>query len=137
VRSRGGPARPGVRHVPLGARARARAPHQRAHAPEAVAPAYAAIDPCPGTRRRRATERERAYIEALATRYASDPPDDRSALDRAYADAMRDLSAAYPDDLDAATLFAEALMNLMPWDYWTADGTPRPRPSSSSTRSST
>jgi len=63
---------------------------------------------------------------ALATRYTSDPTADRRALDRAYADAMRDLSAAYPDDLDAATLFAEALMILMPWDYWAADGTPRP-----------
>lgn len=94
-------------------------------AAEAVQPAYAAI-----TRAQElaeaATERERAYIAALATRYASDPPEDRSALDRAYGDAMRELSAAYPDDLDAATLFAEALMNLMPWDYWSADGAPRP-----------
>jgi tetratricopeptide (TPR) repeat protein len=101
-------------------------PHiNAAMAPEAVEPAYAAI-----TRAQElaaaATERERAYIAALATRYASEPRDDRSALDRAYADAMRDLSTAYPDDLDAATLFAEALMNLMPWDYWTADGEPRP-----------
>jgi tetratricopeptide (TPR) repeat protein len=72
------------------------------------------------------TDRERAYIEALAARYASDPTADRSALDRAYADAMRELSAAFPDDLDAATLFAEALMILMPWDYWASDGTPRP-----------
>jgi hypothetical protein len=94
-------------------------------APEAVEPAYAAIARAQELAAA-ATERERAYIAALATRYASDPPDDRSALDRAYADAMRDLSAAFPDDLDAATLFAEALMNLMPWDYWAADGTPRP-----------
>jgi tetratricopeptide (TPR) repeat protein len=93
--------------------------------PEAVAPAYAAIARAQELAET-ATERERAYIAALSTRYASEPTDDRSALDRAYADAMRDLSAAYPDDLDAATLFAEALMNLMPWDYWTADGAPRP-----------
>ena len=72
------------------------------------------------------TDRERAYIEALSTRYTSDPTADRSTLDRAYADAMRELSAAFPDDLDAATLFAEALMILMPWDYWASDGTPRP-----------
>ena len=72
------------------------------------------------------TDRERAYIESLATRYTSDASADRSALDRAYADAMRELSNDFPDDVDAATLFAEALMILMPWDYWASDGTPRP-----------
>lgn len=73
-----------------------------------------------------ASERERAYIEALAARHAADPGGDRSALDRAYADAMRDLARRYPDDLDASVLFAEALMDLRPWDLWTRDGRPQP-----------
>ncbi len=72
-----------------------------------------------------ASERERAYIEALASRYGPEALADRSQLDRAYADAMREVVAAHPDDLDAATLFAEALMNLIPWDYWDAYGEPR------------
>ncbi|MGE0821860.1 MAG: hypothetical protein AB7G75_09910 [Candidatus Binatia bacterium] len=75
---------------------------------------------------RHANAQERAYIEALAARYAADPETaDRKALDRAYADAMRTLSHRYPDDLDAATLFAAALMNTRPWDYWTADSQPQ------------
>jgi tetratricopeptide (TPR) repeat protein len=69
--------------------------------------------------------RERAYIEALSTRYAEQEPMDRSGLDLAYADAMRELYRANPSDADAATLFAEALMDLYPWDYWTAEGEPR------------
>ena len=67
---------------------------------------------------------ERAYIEALARRYAADPKAERTPLDRAYATAMKDLSRRYPDDLDAATLFAEACMDLNPWQYWSADGKP-------------
>ncbi len=69
-----------------------------------------------------ASEPERAYIEALVVRYSNDPKADLHALDRAYSDAMRKLSARYPDDLDAATLFAESMMNLNPWKLWTADG---------------
>jgi len=65
---------------------------------------------------------ERAYIAALATRYAAEPVADRADLDLAYADAMRALARQYPDDLDAATLAAEALMDLSPWAYWTKDG---------------
>jgi tetratricopeptide (TPR) repeat protein len=72
----------------------------------------------------KASERERAYIEALSKRYVAHSPDDRSSLERAYADAMRKVSQQYPDDLDAATLYAEALMDLMPWNYWTKDGQP-------------
>jgi tetratricopeptide (TPR) repeat protein len=71
------------------------------------------------------SSRERAYVEALATRYAEPEPVDRSALDRAYADAMRGLHHADPSDVDAATLFAEALMDLYPWAYWTSEGEPR------------
>lgn len=73
----------------------------------------------------RASERERAYIDALARRY-SGRAGDRAARDRDYADAMRDLHRRYPDDLDAATLYAEALMDLRPWGYWTRDGKPYP-----------
>jgi tetratricopeptide (TPR) repeat protein len=74
----------------------------------------------------RATPRERAMIEALATRHVSPPPTDRGASGRAYADAMRDVVRRFPDDADAATLFADALMNLRPWNLWMPDGTPQP-----------
>ncbi|RPI71149.1 MAG: hypothetical protein EHM47_10885, partial [Ignavibacteriales bacterium] len=72
------------------------------------------------------TDRERDYILALSKRYAEEVKEDRSELDSAYADAMRELSAKYPDDLDAAAMFAEAVMDLHPWDYWLKDGTPQP-----------
>ena len=75
--------------------------------------------------RRSGSAREQAYAAALAARYADPAPEDRSALDRAYADAMRALSQADPSDMDAATLFAESLMDLYPWSYWTEDGEPR------------
>src|SRR5215471_15589730 len=71
-----------------------------------------------------APENERAYISALAKRYAADPKADRGALDMAYKEAMGDLVKRYPDDLDAATLYAEAMMDLRPWQYWHPDGTP-------------
>ncbi|APR84737.1 TPR repeat protein [Minicystis rosea] len=73
-----------------------------------------------------ASAAEQGYIRALAVRYARTPGTDRRARDVAYADAMRALSGAYPDDLDAATLFAEALMDLRPWDLWTHEGKPQP-----------
>ncbi|MFQ5777881.1 MAG: hypothetical protein ACE5IP_07730 [Terriglobia bacterium] len=73
--------------------------------------------------RSKAGERERAYIEALAMRYSGDPAD-RAERDRAYAEAMKKLAKRYPDDLDAATLYAEALMDLQPWNYWAKDGHP-------------
>ena len=63
-------------------------------------------------------------MRALKTRHSADPLQLREALDRAYATAMRDLKKKYPDDLDAATLYAEALMDLRPWRLWNADGTP-------------
>ncbi|MBI2823298.1 MAG: hypothetical protein HYX69_01255 [Planctomycetia bacterium] len=67
------------------------------------------------------------YIAALAKRHSDSPETaDRKALDRAYADAMRELAKKYPDDLDAAVLYAEALMDLRPWDLWTRDGQPQP-----------
>ena len=71
----------------------------------------------------KATARERAYIDALAARYTGQAAD-RAAADRAYADAMQKLTRAFPDDLDARTLYAESLMDLRPWGYWTRDGRP-------------
>ncbi len=77
-------------------------------------------------RRGGVSERERAYIEALARRYSAEPGAERSVLDRAYAEAMGELVERYPDDLDAATLYAAALMDLTPWDYWYPDGGAKP-----------
>jgi tetratricopeptide (TPR) repeat protein len=80
-----------------------------------------------GEARRRAanaSERERAYIDALARRYDANPAAPRASLDRAYADAMRELSARFPDDVDAATLYAQSLMDTSPWNYWDKDGKP-------------
>lgn len=73
-----------------------------------------------------ASEAERAYIDAIAKRHVADPNADRKALDTAFADAMREVVKRYPDDLDAATLFAESMMNLRPWGLWTHDGQPQP-----------
>ena len=71
-------------------------------------------------------KKETALIQALSHRYAETAPEDRSALDRAYADAMRTVARQYPDDPDVQTLFAEALMDTTPWDYWEADNSPKP-----------
>jgi tetratricopeptide (TPR) repeat protein len=90
-------------------------PHEKA-AHEAV---QKAMSLAPG-----ATESERAYIEALARRYSVDPKIDLKKLDVDYARAMRELSKRYPDDLDAATLYAESLMDLRPWKLWSLDGHP-------------
>src|SRR5213593_638132 len=73
----------------------------------------------------RVSEAERAYIQALAKRYG-EPGDprrpSRAALDSAYAGAMRGLWKRYPRDADAGTLFAEAMLDLNPWNQWTIDG---------------
>ena len=69
--------------------------------------------------------RERAYIDAVAQRYSGNAAD-RAARDQAYAEAMRQMAKRYPDDLDATTMFAESLMDLRPWNYWTPDGEPHP-----------
>src|SRR5712692_2272307 len=65
-----------------------------------------------------ASPSEQAYIRAVARRYASVPPANRAPLDSAYAQAMSEVVRTYPNDLDAATLYAEALMDLRPWNYW-------------------
>ncbi len=71
-------------------------------------------------------DREQALIAALGTRYTEEVPDDRSLLDLAYVDAMREVYQAYPEDNDVATLFAEAIMDTTPWDYWRENGEPKP-----------
>ena len=73
-----------------------------------------------------ASPAERDYIDALSARYNGDPDTDRQPLDQAYADAMRRLAAKYPSDDDAQALFAEALMNTMPWNYWLDGENPKP-----------
>lgn len=66
------------------------------------------------------TPKEQALAVAIFTRYAE--PGERAALDRAYADAMLDVARRFPDDPDIATLAAESLMLLSPWDYWSDGG---------------
>ncbi len=65
-------------------------------------------------------------IEALSHRYANPQPEDRAPLDLAYADAMRKVWQTYPDDQDVGALFAEAMMDLRPWNQWTPEGQPNP-----------
>jgi tetratricopeptide (TPR) repeat protein len=69
-------------------------------------------------------ENEKAYVETLAVRYSPDAKADRAAMARAFSQAMGDLSRRYPDDLDAAVIYAESVMNLTPWKLWTPDGRP-------------
>ena len=71
-----------------------------------------------------ASESDKAYIDALAKRFPADPKSDLRAAAEQYRDAMREVVKRFPDDLDAATLFAEAGMNLHPWGLWRQDGTP-------------
>jgi tetratricopeptide (TPR) repeat protein len=72
----------------------------------------------------KASEQDRAYIAALSKRYSSDLQADKTKLAIDYKNAMGQLSKDYPDDLDAATLYAESMMNLRPWHLWTLDGKP-------------
>jgi tetratricopeptide (TPR) repeat protein len=74
----------------------------------------------------RANANEQAYIDAMARRYQAEFVEDRSALDKAYAAAMREVTKQFPDDLDARVIFAEALMDTMPWDYWLKDRSAKP-----------
>lgn len=89
--------------------------------PDAVAPASALAKQALA-RAGNARPADRALIEALARRYVDPAPEDRKPLDVAYADAMAKVVRDFPDDDDAATLYAEALMDLTPWAYWTAEG---------------
>jgi tetratricopeptide (TPR) repeat protein len=72
----------------------------------------------------KATENEQAYVQALAKRYSADPKADRKQLGIAYKDAMGDVIRRYPNDLDAAVIFAESAMDLHPWQLWKPDGQP-------------
>ena len=71
-----------------------------------------------------AAPEERAYVNALVKRYSNDPKADLKGLASQYRTAMRDLTVAYPNDLDAAVLYAESIMDLHPWQLWTTDGAP-------------
>jgi tetratricopeptide (TPR) repeat protein len=93
-------------------------PNEEPHAYELVQKAM--------SMRGRATAREQAYIEALAERY-SGRATDRQPRDAAYADAMGRVHQRFPDDLDAAMLYVESVMDLRPWGYWQRDGAPHAR----------
>ncbi|MFO7614256.1 MAG: tetratricopeptide repeat protein [Bacteroidales bacterium] len=73
-----------------------------------------------------ASPKEKALIKALQAKYVKESPVDRSELDRAFAEAMRNVYQQFPDDPDIGALFAESLMNLHPWDLWTKDGNAQP-----------
>ena len=92
---------------------------------EARTNAYAAIQKAVSLKSS-VSEKEQDMIDALATRYNGDASSSREPLDEAYADAMRALYAQYPEDDDIASMFAEALMNTMPWDYWLDPENPKP-----------
>lgn len=92
-------------------------------APEAVAPAFAALQQAQKLASG-ASPVEQALIEALAARYVVDPAADRATLDLAFAEAMGKVVAQFPADDDVGAIHAEALMNLTPWNYWTKEGEP-------------
>lgn len=70
------------------------------------------------------SQSEKDYIEALSKRYTDDEKSDQKRLAKNYSDAMRALVKKYPDDLDAATLFAESLLDINPWRQWDPQGKP-------------
>src|SRR4051794_31691125 len=67
---------------------------------------------------------EKDYVDAMARRFSHQAKRDYHQLDADYSNAMGALAAKYPDDLDAATLYADSMMNLRPWKLWSPDGTP-------------
>jgi len=70
----------------------------------------------------KASPREQALIEAVVARYNTDPRFERPMLDEAYANAMASAAAKFPDDLDVLAMYAEALMDRSPWNYWQPGG---------------
>jgi tetratricopeptide (TPR) repeat protein len=78
-----------------------------------------------GSLKSKSSPLEQALIEALSKRYTDQAPTDRSPLDKAYAESMQKVAAAYPDEVDVASLCTEALMDVHPWDYWKKDGSPQ------------
>jgi tetratricopeptide (TPR) repeat protein len=79
-----------------------------------------------GEAAKNATEADRALIAAQTKRFADPPPTDRAELNAAYTAAMKTVWEKYPKDADAGAVYAESMMNLRPWDLWTADGKPQP-----------
>lgn len=94
-------------------------PDRAAEAWRAIAAARAKLD--------RASPVERALIEAAAARFSADPRAERRPLDEAYAAAMQKVWQQFPHDNDVGVLYAEALMDLQPWDLWTPQGRPKGR----------
>ena len=72
------------------------------------------------------TTKERDWIRALDQRYDGQADTPRDPLDRAWADALAEMAQRYPDDTTVASVYAEALMNTMPWDYWGPNGEAKP-----------
>ena len=94
---------------------------------EAAAPAYAAAHKAHGLMDK-ASDKEKALIEAVLVRYAAKPAADRAPLDAAFADAMAKVASKFPDDDFIVSTSAEANMDTQPWDYWAEDGrTPKGR----------
>lgn len=93
--------------------------------PEAAAPAWDAAQKALALRDK-ASPVEQMLIDAVVARYAQTAPEDRAPLDRAYADAMKAAVEQFPDDADVQVMYAESLMDLMPWAYWTANGQASP-----------
>jgi tetratricopeptide (TPR) repeat protein len=73
-----------------------------------------------------ASSKEKELIQAMASHYSADSTMPRATLNQHYADQMKDLYIKYPDDAEIGTLYADALMNLHPWDFWEKDGSPKP-----------
>lgn len=88
--------------------------------------AFAAIQRAKAIVSEAGTAREKALIEALSLRYVKEAVEDRSPLDQAYAEAMQAVFEAFPDDPDIGALYAEAQMDLHPWDLWDKEGNARP-----------
>jgi tetratricopeptide (TPR) repeat protein len=89
--------------------------------PKANAPAVAAVEKARALAAK-ASQREQALIEAMAARYAADANGDRAKLELAYARAMKRVAERFRTDVEVATLYADALMNVSPWDYWEPGG---------------
>jgi len=68
---------------------------------------------------------ERALVEAVAQRYTWPAPEDQRPYDQAYADAMGTVYERFGEDSDVGCLYAESLMDLQPWDYWTVELEPK------------
>ena len=88
---------------------------------DAVAPAFAAAQKAK-TLVGKASPREQALIGAIAVRYGSDPKAARAPLDAAYAAEMAKAAKQFAEDDEIGTLYAEAVMDLSPWDYWKPGG---------------